>query len=126
MLSPENSTIIILSIFILYAVFIPILDKSKWFKDYISLRWLTVLLFLTAMIAVILDFSHLETETRNIVIIGSIILSGVFVVVRSLEKLNFQKLDSIKTELEYKNLKTSFELKNKEDDKKEDDKKESI
>lgn len=119
MLSPENSTIIILSIFILYAVFIPILDKSKWFKDYISLRWLTVLLFLTAMIAVILDFSHLETETRNIVIIGSIILSGVFVVVRSLEKLNFQKLDSIKTELEYKNLKTSFELKNKEDDKKE-------
>lgn len=114
MLSPENTTIIIIGIFVLYAVIIPILDKSKWFKEFISLRWLTVLLFLTAMIAVILDFNHLQTETRNIIIIGSIILSAIFVLVRSLEKINFQRLDHIKTELEYKNLKTKIEIKNKE------------
>lgn len=114
MLSPENTTIIIIGIFVLYAVIIPILDKVKWFKDFISLRWLTVLLYLTAMIAVILDFNHLQTETRNIVIIGSIILSAIFVLVRSLEKINFQRLDHIKTELEYKDLKTKIEIKNKE------------
>lgn len=116
MLSPENTTIVILGIFVLYAVIIPILDKCKWFKNFISLRWLTVLLYLTAMIAVILDFSHLQTETRNIVIIGSIILSAIFVLVRSLEKINFQRLDHIRTELEFKDLKTKIEIKNKENE----------
>lgn len=86
MISANLATWITIGVAVFLMIVIPILDGSKRFGKYISLRYTLVVVILSMMLGCILDFSHLSETSRNIVLYGGIIIAGLFVVVRSLEK----------------------------------------
>lgn len=87
MITPTAATIImcVLGLFLMFII--PLLDGSKLFGKYISLRYTLVVVTTLMAMGCILDFSHLGESSRNITITGGLILVGTFVLVRSLEKL---------------------------------------
>jgi uncharacterized protein YebE (UPF0316 family) len=87
MLTPLVAAIILLITSVLLLIIIPMLDGSNKFHKFISLRYTLVALSLIMALGCILDFSHLGESSRNIVLTGGMILVGVFVLVRSIEKL---------------------------------------
>ena len=87
MLEPNLATAILLALCILLLIIIPILDGSKKFSKYISLRYTLVAITLIMSLGCVLDFSHLAESSRNIVLYGGLILVGLFVIVRSIEKM---------------------------------------
>ena len=87
MLTPGIAAIILIAVCILLLIVIPILDGSRRFSKFISLRYTLVAVALIMALGCILDFSHLTESSRNIVLMGGVILVGLFVAVRSLEKL---------------------------------------
>ena len=114
MITPSLATIAIIASALFLLVIIPLLDGSKRFGKYISLRYTLVVVALTMALGCILDFSHLVESSRNIVLAGGFALAGLFVVVRSLEKCKLgAKLANKKIELEVSkgdtNIKTKIE-----------------
>lgn len=87
MLTPGIAAIILIAVCILLLIVIPILDGSERFSKFISLRYTLVAVALIMALGCVLDFSHLAESSRNIVLMGGVILVGLFVVVRSLEKM---------------------------------------
>lgn len=87
MLTPQIAAVILLAVCVLLLIVIPALDGSKKFAKYISLRYTLVSVALIMALGCVLDFSHLAERSRNIVLMGGLILVGLFVVLRSLEKL---------------------------------------
>ena len=87
MLTPIVAAIILLVVSGILLIVIPMLDGSERFHRYISLRYTLVALSLIMALGCILDFSHLSESSRNIVLMGGMVLVGLFVVVRSLEKI---------------------------------------
>jgi len=87
MLTPELAAIILLAVSVLLLIIIPVLDGTKKFSKYISLRYTLVAVALIMALGCVLDFSHLSESSRNTVLLGGLILVGLFVAVRSLEKL---------------------------------------
>lgn len=101
MITPLWATITIIASALFLLVLIPLLDGSKKFGKYISLRYTLVVVALTMALGCILDFSHLVESSRNIVLAGGFALAGLFVIVRSLEKCKLgAKLMNRKIELE--------------------------
>ena len=84
MISPFWATIIIIAFILLFGVGVPILDKLV--PKYISYRWCVVVVVLALLIGVIIDFDVLSDEARKIVLIGGLVISGIFVVLRTFEK----------------------------------------
>ena len=87
MLTPELAAIILLAVCVLLLIVIPILDGSKQLSKYISLRYTMVAIALIMALGCVLDFSHLAESSRNVVLTGGLILVGVFVAVRTIEKM---------------------------------------
>ena len=87
MLEPNLATAILLALCILSLIIIPTLGGSKKFSKYISLRYTLVAITLIMSLGCVLDFSHLAESSRNIVLYGGLILVGLFVIVRSIEKM---------------------------------------
>lgn len=87
MIEPSFATLIILTMGVLLMFVIPFLDQSKRFGKYISLRYTLVVITTLMALGCVLDFSHLTESSRNVTITGGLVLVGIFVAVRSLEKL---------------------------------------
>lgn len=87
MITPTAATITMIGLAIFLLIIIPILDSHKTLGKFISLRYTLVTVFVITGIGCVLDFSHLGESSRNIVLMGSLILAGVFVLARSLEKV---------------------------------------
>lgn len=87
MLSPMASAIILCVSGLLLLVGIPLLDGSKRFGKYISLRYTLVVVSLLMALGCVLNFTHLIESSRNIVLLGGLVLTGLFVIVRSAEKI---------------------------------------
>lgn len=87
MLEPNFATAILLVACILLLIVVPIMDGSKRFGKYISLRYTLVAVALIMSLGCILDFSHLSDHSRDIVLLGGLILVGVFIILRSCEKM---------------------------------------
>lgn len=87
MLTPIIASIALLCVCVLLLIVVPIMDGSEKFAKFISLRYILVAMSLIMALGCILDFSHLAESSRNIVLTGSAILVGIFVIVRSLEKV---------------------------------------
>lgn len=113
MIEPSFATLIIVIMGLFLMFVIPFLDSSKRFGKYISLRYTLVVVTTMMALGCVLDFSHLTESSRNITITGGLILVGVFVAVRSLEKL---KLGSkkINVEVHKGDLGASASLENKD------------
>ena len=113
MITPTAATIImcVLGLFLMFVI--PFLDSSKRFGKYISLRYTLVVVTTLMALGGVLDFSHLTESSRNITITGGLVLVGIFVAMRSLEKC---KLGSkkINVEVHKGDLGASASLENKD------------
>ena len=87
MITPISATIImcVLGLFLMFII--PVLDASKTFGKYISLRYTLVVITTLMALGCVLDFSHLNESSRNIAVTGGLVLVGIFILVRSLEKI---------------------------------------
>lgn len=84
MISPTFATIIIISFILLFGVGIPVLNVKA--KKFISYRWCVVVVVLAMLIGAVVDFEILTDETRQTVILGGIIVAGVYIALRTVEK----------------------------------------
>ena len=87
MITPISATIIMSIVGVLLMFIIPLLDGLKRFGRFISLRYSLIVITTLMALGCVLDFSHLGESSRNIAIMGGLILIGIFVIVRSLEKI---------------------------------------
>lgn len=86
MISATAATVII-SIFIaVFGIILPVLDKSKTLGKCISFRWAVVVTLLAILLGCVLDFGHLDETARHMIIVGVVIICGIYVIVRSAEK----------------------------------------
>ncbi len=83
--SPYSATWIML-ILIGVMLLIPAFEKIPILGRVVSLRWSLVVITTVLMVAVVIDFSHLDNSVRMAVIVGGIILAGIFLIARSIEK----------------------------------------
>lgn len=89
MIDPYSATTIIVAFLLIAGILIPVCGVIPKIKEIISYRYLVVVVFLAMSLAVIVDFSELDTSIKSAVIIGTAILSGLYVLLRSLEKAFF-------------------------------------
>lgn len=114
MIEPNFATLVILGVGLLLIVIIPLLDGSERFSKFISLRYTLVAVCLLMALGCILDFSHLSDKSRDIILLGSLILVGLFVTVRSLEKMKIGN-KVIELSAQHGNTKVNAKLQNKKD-----------
>lgn len=116
MITPNLATLVLAIAALILLVIIPVLDGSTKFAKYISLRYTLTAVATIMALGCILDFSHLAESSRNIVLTGAMVLIGVFVLVRSLEKIKLGN-KRIQLEVEKGDVKASAKIENKECDK---------
>ena len=87
MIEPTEATILVCIFSVFLLILIPLIDGSKRFSKFISLRYTVTAVMVSMMLGCILDFSHLAESSRNIVLYGGIIIAGIFIIVRTLDKI---------------------------------------
>lgn len=86
MLDPYMTTIILISVILLFAFVLPMLDSIKSFNNSISTRWSIVVIYMALGIGCVVDFEGLSEDTRHFVLLGCFVISILYVVFISLEK----------------------------------------
>ena len=86
MIDPFVATAILAGFLAIWGIVIPVCGVIPRVREAVSLRYMTLVVFLAATIGVIVDFSGLDDETRKLVIMATAILAGLFLVLRSVEK----------------------------------------
>ncbi len=85
MISPLSATIIMVTFILIFGVGVPILNKRV--PKYISYRWCVIVVALALLIGAVVDFEVLSDEARKIVLVGGLVIAGVYVVLRTIEKV---------------------------------------
>lgn len=85
MINPLTATIIMVSFILIFGVGVPILDKKV--PKYISYRWCVIVVSLALLIGAVIDFEVLSDDARKIVLVGGLVIAGVYVVLRTIEKV---------------------------------------
>lgn len=117
MIDPFSATAIIVAFLVIWAIVIPVCGVIPKVKEIISYRYLVVTVFLACTIGVIVNFGELDASVKMAVIVSTAILSGLYVVLRSLEKLAFNGLFSshdLKASVSKGDIEAKIELKNGE------------
>ncbi len=86
MITPIPATVIVLIFIVIFGVLLPILDKTEMFGKFISLRWCIVVTFVAMFVGCILDFEQLNDSVRLAVVLGALIVGGIFILIRTWEK----------------------------------------
>lgn len=84
MISPISATIIIVVFIILFGIGIPILNRKA--PKYISYRWCVVVVVLALLIGATIDFDVLSDESRHVILMGGLIIGGLYILLRTIEK----------------------------------------
>jgi hypothetical protein len=84
MISPISATIIIVVFIILFGIGIPILNRKA--PKYISYRWCVVVVVLALLIGATIDFEVLSDESRHVILMGGLIIGGLYILLRTIEK----------------------------------------
>lgn len=85
MISPLSATIIMVTFILIFGVGVPILNKRV--PKYISYRWCVIVVALALLIGAVVDFEVLSDDARKIVLVGGLVIAGVYVVLRTIEKV---------------------------------------
>lgn len=85
MINPIVATIIMVSFILVFGVGVPILDRKA--PKYISYRWCVIVVALALLIGAVIDFEVLSDDARKIVLVGGLVIAGVYVVLRTMEKV---------------------------------------
>ena len=89
MVDSYTATSVVIIFLVVFCVLIPILERLQKIREFISLRWMLVVVYSAMCLGVLIDFSHLDNSVRFAVVIGGIVLSAIFLLVRSIEKALF-------------------------------------
>lgn len=118
MISANLALWILVGLVVVLAVAIPLLDSVEKFSKFISLRWTCISVILLIMVGVIINFNHLSDNTRDIVIRGGLIVVGVFLVLRTVEKVlskGWLRGINVKGTIQKGDLKATAEIKKSEE-----------
>ena len=86
MIDAYPTAFIMIAFMVLFGMVLPVMDKSKKLGRFVSLRFAVLVVFLSMAVGVVLDFSHLESDLRFAIVVGSLIIGGVFILIRTWEK----------------------------------------
>ena len=86
MIDSYTATTVIIGFLVVFGLILPILDKIPKVKSIISFRWSIVVIYSAMCLGVLIDFEHLDNAVRFLVVLGGILLSSIFIFVRSYEK----------------------------------------
>ena len=86
MLEPFSATAILISFLVIWAIIIPIFGAIPKVKNVISYRYLILTVFLACMIGVVINYHDLDSSIKLGVVVGTTILCGVYIIIRSFEK----------------------------------------
>lgn len=84
MISPISATALIVTFIAIFGVVVPIVDRKA--PKYMSYRWCVIVVVLALLIGAVVDFEVLSDDARRIVLVGGMIIAGVYVVLRTIEK----------------------------------------
>lgn len=84
MLSPNVATIIIVSFLVVFGIVMPILNRKL--PKFISYRWSVIVVILALLIGAVLDFDALSDNVRYALIVGSLVIAGGYILLRTIEK----------------------------------------
>lgn len=67
-------------------IIVPLIERIPKLGECISHRWIVVTVTTTLMVAVVINFEHLDNGVRGSIIIGGFIVSIMYILLRSFEK----------------------------------------
>ena len=67
-------------------IIVPLIERIPKIGECISRRWVVVTIAMTLMVAVVINFEHLDNGVRGSIIIGGFIVGITYILLRSLEK----------------------------------------
>lgn len=67
-------------------IIVPLIERIPKLGECISHRWIVVTVAITLMVAVVINFEHLDNGVRGSIIVGGFIVSIMYILLRSLEK----------------------------------------
>ena len=67
-------------------IIVPLLERIPKVGECISRRWVVVTIAMTLMVAVVINFEHLDNGVRGSIIIGGFIVGITYILLRSFEK----------------------------------------
>ena len=67
-------------------IIVPLLERIPKIGECISRRWVVVTIAMTLMVAVVINFEHLDNGVRGSIIIGGFIVGIMYILLRSFEK----------------------------------------
>lgn len=85
-INPYHATYITVALIAFLLIVVPLCERIPWIGECVSRRWVVVAIITTLMVAVVIDFSHLENSIRMAIIVGGFVIGGAYILVRSLEK----------------------------------------
>lgn len=84
MVTPTLATFIIVGFLVVFGIVMPILNKK--FPKFISYRWSVVVVILSLLIGAVIDFDALTENVRYALILGALIITGGYILLRTIEK----------------------------------------
>lgn len=85
-ISAYHATYIAIALLAFLLCIVPLFEKIPKLGSCVSRRYVLVVVFVVMAFACILNFNSLDTSIKSTVIIGALIVSTLYVVIRSLEK----------------------------------------
>ena len=67
-------------------IIVPLIERIPKIGECISRRWVVVTIAMTLMVAVVINFEHLDNGVRESIIIGGFIVGIMYILLRSFEK----------------------------------------
>lgn len=84
MISPTFATWIIIGFLVIFGVVLPVLNKKL--PKFVSYRWCVIVVILAILIGSVIDFGGLSENVRYAIIVGSLVIAGGYILLRTLEK----------------------------------------
>lgn len=84
MVSPTFATWIIVGFLVIFGVVLPVLNKK--FPKFVSYRWCVIVVILAILIGSVIDFDALSENVRYALIVGSLVIAGGYILLRTVEK----------------------------------------
>ena len=115
MIDSYTATSVLIGFLIIFGVLLPIVDKIPKIRSIVSFRWTVVVIYSAMCLGVIIDFEHLDTEVRFLVVLGGIVLSAIFLFVRSYEKasINDWKIPHVRSSLQKGDIQAELSVSSK-------------
>lgn len=85
-MSGTATTIVLIGFLVVMGVVVPICGVFEKIREVISLRWLVIVTILALTLGAVIDFDHLDDASRLGIIIGGMVIGGLFVLLRTYEK----------------------------------------